>query len=93
MLLPLEPLVDVALDPVVDVALEPVTGVLGATGALLGAVLPMDLLGRLTSPSGVTFGTAPGLSGRKAGRRAAALPSDRSRARHSRMYLALCLPV
>jgi hypothetical protein len=31
MLLPLEPLVDVALEPVVDVPAEPVTGALGAT--------------------------------------------------------------
>jgi hypothetical protein len=43
MLVPLEPLIDVALEPVVDVPLEPITGALGATGALLGAVLPMDL--------------------------------------------------
>ena len=41
MLLPLEPLMDVALDPVVDVPVEPITGALGATGALLGAVLPV----------------------------------------------------
>src|SRR5262249_44720536 len=40
MLLPLEPLMDVALEPVVDVPAEPVTGALGATGALLGVVLP-----------------------------------------------------
>ena len=33
MLLPLEPLMDVALDPVVDVPVEPTTGALGATGA------------------------------------------------------------
>jgi hypothetical protein len=43
MLLPLEPLMDVALDPVVDVPVEPITGALGATGALLGAVLPVEV--------------------------------------------------
>jgi hypothetical protein len=35
---------------------EPVTGALGATGALLGAVLPVEVLGGLPSPSGVTLG-------------------------------------
>ena len=43
--MPLEPLMDVALDPVVDVPLEPITGALGATDALLGAVLPVEVLG------------------------------------------------
>jgi hypothetical protein len=43
MLLPLEPLMDVALDPVVDVPVEPTTGALGATGAFLGAVLPVEV--------------------------------------------------
>lgn len=42
MLVPLEPLMDVALEPVVDVPVEPITGVLGTTGALLGAVPPME---------------------------------------------------
>jgi hypothetical protein len=54
MLVPLEPLMDVALDPVIDVPLEPITGALGATGALLGRVLPMDLL----DSNGVTGGTS-----------------------------------
>ena len=68
MLLPLEPLVDVALEPVVDVPAEPVTGALGATGALLGVVLPVDVLGGLPGPNGVTFGTAarPGACTRSA---------------------------
>jgi len=61
MLLPLEPLVDVALDPVVDVPVEPITGALGATGALLGAVLPVEVLGGLAPPNGeildVDFGS------------------------------------
>jgi len=65
MLLPLEPLVDVALEPVVDVPAEPVTGALGATGALLGVVLPVDVLGGLPAPKGVTLGTAaPGTDAR-----------------------------
>lgn len=55
MLLPLEPLVDVALDPVVDVPVEPMTGALGATAALLGAVLPVEVLGGLPLRSGVTL--------------------------------------
>jgi len=58
MLLPLELLVDVALDPVVDVPVEPTTGALGATGAVLGAVLPVEVLGRLEPPNGVTLGIA-----------------------------------
>ena len=93
MLLPLEPLVDVALEPVVDVPAEPVTGALGATGALLGVVLPVDVLGGLPAPKGVTLGTAaPGA--RTPGWGAAALPSgSSSRARHSWMYLVFCRPV
>ena len=47
--MPLEPLMDVALDPVVDVPLEPITGVLGATGALLGAVT-LETLGFMLNP-------------------------------------------
>src|SRR5690242_2830642 len=54
MLLPLDPLVDVARDPVVDVPVEPITGVLGTTAALLGAVLPVAVLGGLPLPKGVT---------------------------------------
>ena len=93
MLLLLEPLVDVALEPVVDVPAEPVTGALGATGALLGVVLPVDVLGGLPAPKGVTLGTAaPGA--RTPGWGAAALPSgSSSRARHSWIYLVFCWPV
>lgn len=43
----LEPLVDVALEPLIDVPLEPTAGALGATSALLGAVLPENVLGGL----------------------------------------------
>lgn len=76
--MPLEPLMDVALDPVVDVPLEPITGVLGATGALLGAVPPLKVLDGLAN--GVTVGVAMGSGGR--------MP-----ARHCLMNLLLCLPV
>jgi len=93
MLLPLEPLVDVALEPVVDVPAEPVTGALGATGALLGVVLPVDVLGGLPGPNGVTLGTAPP-GARTLGWRAVALPSGSSlRAKHSWMYLVFWRPV
>ena len=89
MLVPLEPLMDVALDPVVDVPVEPITGALGATGALLGRVPPMDRL----EPNGVTCGSAVESSGRKIGRRTTALPGDRPLpARHFLMNLLLCLP-
>ena len=50
---------DVALDPLVDVPLEPTAGVLGATGAVLGAVLPVEVLGGLPGPNGVTL---PGIA-------------------------------
>jgi hypothetical protein len=94
MLLPLEPLVDVALEPVVAVPAEPVTGALGATGALLGVVLPVDVLGGLPAPNGVTFGTAARPGGWTPGWGAAALPAGSSlRARHSWMYRAFCRPV
>jgi hypothetical protein len=56
MLLLLEPVVDVAREPLVELPLEPVTGLLGATGALLGAVLPIEP-GRPV-PSGITCGIA-----------------------------------
>lgn len=78
MLVPLEPLMEVALDPVVDVPVEPITGALGATGALLGAVPPLDALGGLAN--GATVGVAMGSDGR--------MP-----ARHCLMNLLLCLPV
>ena len=76
MLLPLEPLVDVALDPVVDVPVEPINGALGATGALLGAVPPVEVLGGLAPPNGVILGIAVGAAGGTLGR-AAALPGSR----------------
>ena len=83
-LLLLDPLMDVALDPLIDVPLEPTTGVLGATGALLGAVLPMPL------PNGVTLGIAVGRGGRKA----IGLPGDRPLpATHCLTHLLLCSPV
>jgi len=78
MLVPLEPLMDVALEPVVDVPVEPITGALGATGALLGAVLPPELLRGFAN--GATAGVAVG-------------PGGRMPARHCLMNLLLCLPV
>lgn len=63
MLLPLQPLMDVGLDPVIDVPVEPTTGALGATGALLGAVLPAEPLGGLAPPNGVILGIAVGPGG------------------------------
>jgi hypothetical protein len=56
MLLLLEPVVEVAREPLIELPLEPVTGLLGATGALLGAVLPIELGRPLLS--GVTGGIA-----------------------------------
>ena len=56
MLVPLEPLMEVARDPVVDMPLEPTTGALGAIGALLMAVLPVEVRGGLAPPNGVTLG-------------------------------------
>jgi hypothetical protein len=56
MLVPLEPLMDVAPDPVVDMPLEPTTGALGAIGALLMAVPPVKVLGGLAPPNGATLG-------------------------------------
>ncbi|MGB9657985.1 MAG: hypothetical protein WCB75_22615, partial [Pseudolabrys sp.] len=70
MLLPLEPLMDVALDPVVDVRVEPITGALGATGALLGAVLPVEVLGGFVPPNGVILGIVVGPDGGTLGRAA-----------------------
>jgi hypothetical protein len=93
MLLPLEPLVDVALDPVVDVPVEPITGALGATGALLGVVLPVEALGGLAPPNGAILGIAVGPERGTLGR-AAALPGSRLLlARHCLMNLLLCLPI
>lgn len=67
-LLLLDPLVDVAPDPVIDVPLEPTVGVLGATAALLGAVLPVAVLGGFPAPNGVTRpGIAVGPGGRAPG--------------------------
>jgi hypothetical protein len=51
----LDPLVDVDPDPLIDVPLEPTVGALGATGAVLGAALPVDVLGGLPAPKGVTL--------------------------------------
>ena len=64
----LDPLMDVAPDPAVDVPLEPTTGVLGTSGALLGAVLPVEVLGGLPPPNGVTLGIAVGPNGWTLGR-------------------------
>ena len=94
MLLPLEPLMDVALDPVIDVPVEPITGALGAAAALLGAVLPVEVLGGLAPPNGVILGIAVGPDGRTLGRRVTALPGDRPLlARHCLMNLLLCSPI
>ncbi|MGC2711890.1 MAG: hypothetical protein WA366_00765 [Pseudolabrys sp.] len=83
---------DVALDPVVDVPVEPITGALGATGALLGAVPPVEVLGGLAPPNGVILGIV-GADGGTLGR-AAALPGSRLLlARHCLMNLLLCLPI
>ena len=61
LLVPLEPLMDGALDPVVDVPVEPITGELGTTGALLGAVPPME--GGRVRLKGVGLGIANGSVG------------------------------
>ena len=63
MLVPLEPLMEMALDPLVDVPLDPITGVLGATGALLGRVPAGP-----TRRDGVSRGTTGGLNGSRSGR-------------------------
>lgn len=90
----LEPVVDVALDPVVDVPVEPITGALGAGEALLGAVLPVEVLGGLAPPNGVTRGIAIGPEGWTPGRRATGLLGGEGSflARHCVMNLLLCLP-
>lgn len=93
MLLPLDPLVDVARDPVVDVPVEPTTGVLGTTAALLGAVLPVAVLGGLPLSNGVTRGLAVGPEGCTPGRRATGLPGEGRLAKHRRMNLLLCSPI
>lgn len=85
---------DVAPDPVVDVPLEPTNGVLGATGALLGAVLPVAVLGGLPPPNGVTLGIAVGPGGWALGRRAVGLPGDGPLlATHCLIHLLLCSPM
>jgi hypothetical protein len=85
---------DVAPDPAVDVPLEPTTGVLGATGVLLGAVLPVEVLGGLPLPKGVTLGIAMGPEGWTLGRRAVGLPGDRSLlATHCLIHRLLCSPM
>jgi hypothetical protein len=93
MLLPLEPLMDVALDPVVDVPVEPTTGALGAAGALLGAVLPVEVVGGLPGPDGAILGTAVGPAGRTPGRRSTASPGGSLLARHCLMNLLFCWPI
>jgi hypothetical protein len=93
-LLLLDPLMDVALDPVVDVPLEPTTGALGATGALLGAVLPVEVLGGLPLPNGVTVGIAVGPGGWTFGRTATGLPGDcPPLTTHCLIHLVLCSPI
>ena len=74
----LDPLVDVAPDPLIDVPLEPTVGVLGETGAVLGAVLPLDVLGGFPLPNGVTRGMPVGPGGRTVGSWASFLPGVRS---------------
>lgn len=54
--LPLELLVDVALGSVIDVPVEPTTGALCATGAPLGTVLPVEVLGGWLTLNGITPG-------------------------------------
>lgn len=93
MLLPLEPLVDVALDPVVDVPVEPTTGALGAAGALLGVVLPVEVLGGLPAPNGVILGNAVGPDGRTPSRRTPPSPGDSLLAKHCLMNLLFCWPI
>lgn len=86
---------DVALDPVIDVPVEPTTGALGAGEALLGAVLPVEMLGGLAPPNGVTVGIAVGADGRTPGWRATGLLGCEGPllARHCVMNLLLCLPM
>jgi hypothetical protein len=92
MLLPLEPLIDVALDPVVDVPVEATTGALGTAGALLGVVLPEEVLGGLPAPKGVILGTAVGSDGRMPSRRPP-VPGGSLLARHCLMNLLFCWPI
>ncbi len=85
---------DVALDPLVDVPREPTTGVLGTTGALLGAVLPVEVPGGLRPSNGVFLGIAVGPDGWTLGRKALGLPGDRPLlATHCLIHLLLCLPM
>jgi hypothetical protein len=87
MLVPLEPLMDVALDPVVDVPVEPITGVLGTTGALLGAVPPVDIV----RPNGAGRGVV-GLNGSTSGRATSLSGGRFLPARHFLMNRLRCLP-
>ena len=69
---------DVAPEPVIEVPLEPTVGALGAIGAVLGAVPPMEALGGLPAPNGVTLrGIAVGPGGWTLGSTAAGLPGGR----------------
>ena len=90
MLVPLEPLMDVALDPVVDVPVEPTTGALGATGC---AVLPVEVLGGLPGPNGAILGTAVGPAARTPGRRSTTSPGGSLLAIHCLMNLLFCWPI
>ena len=87
----LDPLVDVAPDPLIDVPLEPTVGVLGATGAVLGAVLPMDV----PAPNGVTpRGMSEGPGAWTIGSIAAGLPGRGSLpARHCFIHQPLSWPM
>jgi hypothetical protein len=91
MLVPLEPLMEVALDPVVEVPDEPITGVLGATGALLGSVPPMAP-GRLVRRKGAGCGIANGSEGCISGRATSLSCGRLLLARHCLMKRLLCLP-
>jgi hypothetical protein len=89
----LEPVVELALDPVVELPLEPTTGELGATGAVLGLVLPLKVLGGLPFPSGATL-VALGPVGWTMGGRARVLPEEGPpRAMHSLIQRVLCCPI
>jgi hypothetical protein len=93
-LLLLDPVMDVALEPLTDVPLEPTTCALGATDALLGAVLPIDVLDGLPPPNGITLGIVVVSDGRTLGRPAIGLLCDRPLlATHCLIHLLLCWPM